>query len=92
MHVVVCYDIVCDRRRGRLFRRMKDFLPRVQKSVFEGEIPDWRLSKLTEMIMSQIDPKEDTVRLYQLCRRCLPSVQVLGTGPHVVESLDDIVI
>jgi len=92
MHVVVCYDIVSDRRRARLHKRLKDYLPRVQKSVFEGELPDWRLPKMLDMIMVSIDHKEDAVRVYELCGRCLPSVKVIGTGPHVVDSLEDIVI
>lgn len=83
MYLVVCYDIVGDRRRARLFKRMKGFLPRVQKSVFEGEIPGERVEELREMIMKEIDPNEDTVRLYHLCGRCQLATEVKGTGIYI---------
>ena len=92
MYVVVCYDIICDRRRGRLFRRMKDYLPRVQKSVFEGEMPESRFPKMVDMIKEQMDQNEDTVRIYHLCRSCTPAVQIMGTGPMVITELEDIII
>ena len=83
MYVVVCYDVVSDRRRARLCRKLKGFLPHVQKSVFEGEVTEARLVALREMILRQIDPEEDTVRLYHLCTRCIPGTEVLGVGVYV---------
>jgi CRISPR-associated protein Cas2 len=80
---VVCYDVVGDRRRARLLRRLRGFLTHVQKSVFEGELADARLPALRETILREIDPTEDTVRLYHLCGRCIPSTEVLGTGSYV---------
>jgi CRISPR-associated protein Cas2 len=83
VYVVVCYDVVCDRRRARLLKRLKGYLPHVQKSVFEGEISDARLVELRRVIGTVIDPAEDTVRLYHLCGRCIPATEVLGTGVYV---------
>lgn len=92
MHLIVCYDIVDDRRRGRLYRRMRDYLPRVQKSVFEGEISLPRLTEMRSMIQGQIDHNKDTVRIYYLCKACLPATEVVGTGPMVEEELGDIIL
>jgi CRISPR-associated protein Cas2 len=83
VYVVVCYDVVSDRRRARLLKRLKGFLPHVQKSVFEGELTDARLVALRHMIAREIDPVEDTVRIYQLCARCIPATEVLGVGVYV---------
>jgi CRISPR-associated protein Cas2 len=83
LYVVVCYDVVSDRRRARLLKRLKGFLPHVQKSVFEGEVPEARLVQMREMIQRVIDPTEDTVRIYHLCGRCIPATEVLGTGVYV---------
>jgi CRISPR-associated protein Cas2 len=92
MHVVVCYDVVSDARRARLLRRMKGFLEHVQKSVFEGELPDARLVAMREVIRGVIDPGEDTVRIYQLCGRCIPATEVLGTGVYVeAEERDEVI-
>jgi CRISPR-associated protein Cas2 len=83
MHVVVCYDVVSDRRRARLLRKLKAYLPHVQKSVFEGELQDRQLAEIRQTILGIIDPREDTVRIYQQCTRCLPGTEVLGVGIYV---------
>jgi CRISPR-associated protein Cas2 len=83
VYVVVCYDISNDRRRGRVFRRMRGYLPHVQGSVFEGELSDPQLVALRKMIGEQIDPAADTVRLYHLCGRCIPATEVMGIGVYV---------
>ncbi len=91
MYLVVCYDVVQNRRRGRLLRKMKEYLSHVQKSVFEGELEDSRLESLRKMILDEIDPAEDTVRIYHLCARCVPVTEVLGTGVYVEEEeLDEV--
>src|ERR1700693_3726183 len=92
MYVVVCYDVVGDRRRARLLRRMKGFLPHVQKSVFEGEISDTRLLELRRMVLDEINPVEETVRIYSLCGRCIPATEVLGTGVYVERGDEDEVV
>lgn len=91
MHVIVAYDIPVDRRRNRLSRGLEGFLVRVQKSVFEGELPDQRLEALYELIDTEIDPDEDSVRIYRLCRRCVGSVEVLGLGTQILADGDEIV-
>jgi CRISPR-associated protein Cas2 len=92
VYVVVCYDVVSDRRRARLLKRLKGFLPHVQKSVFEGELTEVRLVEMREMIVSIIDATEDTVRIYHLCGRCIPATEVLGTGVYVEAGDPDVVI
>ena len=92
MRFVVCYDIVCDRRRARVFKKMKAFLPRVQKSVFEGELADDCLLRLREMIVAEIDQTEDTVRIYQLCGRCVPAIDLFGTGVYIQQDDDDEIV
>lgn len=92
MHVVLCYDVVNDSRRARLLRKLKGFLPHVQKSVFEGELTDPRVVQLREMVLQVINPTEDTVRIYTLCARCIPATEVLGTGVYIEPEERDQVI
>lgn len=92
MYVIVCYDVVSDRRRARLLKRMKGFLPHVQKSVFEGEISDSSLVEMRRRILDTIDANEDTVRIYQQCGRCIPATEILGTGVYVERGDADEVI
>lgn len=83
MYLVVCYDVVNDRRRGRLMRRLREYLRHVQKSVFEGPLDDERLIDLRSMIVDEIDPVTDTVRIYHLCARCQSATELLGTSTFV---------
>jgi len=80
MYVVVTYDVVENKRRRKLFARLHGFVTPVQKSVFEGEIPDARHALLLDTIRKAIDPETDTVRVYRLCARCRPAVDLIGTA------------
>jgi len=92
MHLVLAYDIVDDARRTRLFKRLKAFLRPVQKSVFEGPLPTQRYALLVETVQRSIDPEEDTVRIYHLCRGCRALGEILGTGTFVPEEAEDLVV
>lgn len=92
MHLVVCYDIVENRRRARLARKLTGFLQRVQKSVFEGQLADDRLDPLRQMLLQELDPATDTVHIYSLCARCVPATEVLGVGVYVQTVESDEVI
>jgi len=92
MYLLVCYDIVENRRRARVARQMVGYLTRVQKSVFEGPLADDRLEPLRRMLLEEIDPVTDTVRIYHLCGRCIPATEVLGTGTYLeVEESDEVI-
>lgn len=71
---------------------MKGYLTHVQKSVFEGEVADDRLQFLRQMLLDEIDPSEDNVRIYHLCARCQPATEVLGVGVYVGNDESDQVI
>ncbi len=92
MYLVVAYDVVSDRRRARLARKLVDFLPRVQKSVFEGEIPDRRFADLERVLADGIDPEVDSVRVYHLCNRCWGTVLELGRGTFPEDAEEDAIV
>lgn len=88
MFVLVCFDIVDDRVRYRVVKLLKGYGIRVQKSVFEcSGMTEHRFLKLKSGIEDHIDHMEDTVRYYLLCRSCVESVELSGTGdpPRVVK-------
>ncbi len=91
MHIIVAYDIPDDRRRNRLAKALAGFGIRVQKSVFEAEMPDQRLDALYRAIHAEIDPEEDSIRIWRLCKRCQATLEVIGLGVEVGEDLDEIV-
>ena len=71
MFIVVAYDIPDDRRRTRLFKRLKGFGTPVQYSVFG--MPRQRAATekpCRPWCARQIHTKHDTVRYYSLCESC----------------------
>jgi CRISPR-associated protein Cas2 len=92
VHLVVAYDVIDDRRRNRLAKFMMGYLDRVQKSVFEGKIEEKRFEPMKTGIEEIIDREEDTVRIYELCARCISAVRVIGTGKFIEEPEDDLII
>ena len=92
MHVVVCYDITDDGRRRRLFKRLKRYLKPVQRSVFEGPLPQREHPALRRMIEATIDQAEDTVRIYHLTAASFAQTELLGTSPRVSAAPEVIII
>ncbi len=92
-HWVVAYDVPDDRRRLRLANTLEDFGDRAQESVFEvrAEGPDFDLLK--QRILAVIEPAEDKVRLYPLCRDCAAKVIDLGdSAEHAFDTPEVVVI
>lgn len=78
---LICYDITEDRRRDRCARTLLDYGKRVQKSVFECHLDQKLLLKMRGEIWKLINPQQDSVRLYSLCKRCQEGVDLVGLGP-----------
>jgi len=91
-HMVVSYDVCDDRRRARLARFLRGYADRVQKSVFEGEVPERRVQALRDGVCEYIDQAEDSVRFYTLCDRCQAATEIAGTGVYIEGEGDDVVI
>jgi CRISPR-associated protein Cas2 len=91
-HVLISYDVVDNRKRLRLAKFLKGHLERVQKSVFEGVIADRALEAVKRGIQKEINQEEDTVRIYTLCERCVSSVEIIGTGVHIEEMNEDVLV
>ena len=92
MHLVVCYDVVSDARRARLHKRLKGWLHPVQKSVFEGPLPDGRYLELVRGVQRCIDPLTDTVRIYRLPAAALALTELLGTAAAIAREPEDVVV
>lgn len=80
MFVIVSYDIEKDRTRTRLAKNLKNFGPRVQKSVFEADVQSEELERLEEMLGEVELGENDSIRLYRLCGECVKGVKIWGIG------------
>ena len=65
MNVILVYD-VNKKRVNKIMKICRQYLTRIQNSVFEGSITYSKLSKIKKEIMSVIDPKVDSVCIYEL--------------------------
>jgi CRISPR-associated protein Cas2 len=91
MMTIVTYDIVCNRRRARLHRTLKEFGLNTQKSVFECEVDKETLLRLAAAARAYIDPDEDSLRIYRVCAACQRQVGISGQGLKLV-TLDFMVV
>lgn len=85
MFFVVAYDMPDNKRRARLLKKMKGFGVHTQFSVFECELDDEELARMLTTINRIIEPREDAVKVYRLCRDCVRAVRVIGLGRVAVE-------
>lgn len=80
MFYLVSYDVVDDRRRNKIAKRLKDYGERVQYSVFECLLDEEKIKELKEKVMLFLNEDEDSIRIYGLCQSCSKNVKVLGIG------------
>lgn len=77
MYIILAYD-VGEERVGRVCKYLKRFLPRVQNSVFEGELSDAKLERMKVGLMKLLQPPSDAVLLWVLRDARWADRQVLG--------------
>ena len=80
MLVIVTYDLEDDKKRTRLHKRLKDFGPRVQYSVFEADITPEEYEKLQKMLTEVELGPDDSIRLYPICESCKKKIIIWGEG------------
>lgn len=78
--IVVSYDIKENKRRVKVAKTLLDYGTRVQYSVFECNLCDRHIRQLEGKLGRIINPKEDTVRFYNLCQSCVQNIRIIGTG------------
>lgn len=80
MLIIISYDIEKDKTRTRLAKKLKDYGPRVQKSVFEADVKPAELDKLRDVLGKVKLEGEDSIRLYLICAECAGKVEIWGIG------------
>ena len=78
MFIVISYDITDDRRRTKVLDELKNYGNHIQYSVFECDITEAQIAELQSRIAVIINPKEDSVLYYRLCRSCISRCDVQG--------------
>lgn len=80
MTYLVAYD-VCDVKRLRHIAKVcEDYGLRVQKSVFEAELEPESFKTFWAELGSEMEPNEDFLVAYVICKSCLQRVKTKGVG------------
>jgi CRISPR-associated protein Cas2 len=87
MELLVAYDVSTETREGRRrLRRVAQaceaYGQRVQKSVFECSVNAVQREELLYRLLHEIDPTEDSLRVYRLPEPRELNLLVFGTEPE----------
>ena len=88
MLIIVAYDVADNRRLAKIAKIMEDYGTRVQYSVFEIYADGSIMHEIMRRVSSVLDEKEDSVRLYPLCKSCEKKTEVLGNPVYVPPQQD----
>ena len=87
MLILISYDISDDKKRTKLAKKLKDFGPRVQYSVFEADVKKQELEKLKNVLDDIKLENGDSIRMYKLCQDCKKAIVIWGQG-EITEDKD----
>lgn len=79
--VMVAYDTPSNRRRRRLARAIHAYIPRVQQSVYQGEVTDIELRIMLKTVQCIASPEDDRLVVTPLCCRCAAGQVWIGPEP-----------
>ena len=77
LHIVV-YDISDSKRLRHAARLCERFGVRVEKSVFEANLEDDEFRGFWKLLNREIEPGEDSLIAYRICRSCAKDVLTAG--------------
>jgi len=78
MRYLVAFDISCSRLRYRVVRCLLNYGERVQKSVFECDLPSPQRLKLSQELARLQYDASDGIRIYRICQNCDTEIETLG--------------
>jgi CRISPR-associated protein Cas2 len=85
---LVAYDIADPKRLRLVAKACQDYGVRVEKSVFECDLDERDFAALWRELNEAIDPEQDAIIAYQICRACVKEAQSMGLlvrpGPVLV--------
>ncbi|MEX2227164.1 MAG: CRISPR-associated endonuclease Cas2 [Dehalococcoidia bacterium] len=86
MELLVAYDVATDTKEGRRrLRRVANVCvahgQRVQKSVFECVLTEVQVERFTYRLLKEIEPSQDSLRIYRLREPREQFTQVFGVPP-----------
>ena len=85
---LVAYDVANPKRLRLVAKVCEDYGVRIEKSVFECDLEEARFEDFWRELNERIDPEEDAIIAYQICRACVRETMSIGRivrpGPVLV--------
>ena len=78
MFCLACYDCSDDKRRLKVSKILLDYGYRVQYSVFEVKLNRKLFDEMHSRILKVISKRDDSIRIYHLCDKCLKQTDLDG--------------
>ena len=83
MLIIVAYDVADTKRLAKIAKIMEDYGTRVQYSIFEIHADGSILNEIMRRVSNIFNEKEDSVRLYPLCKNCEQKTEIIGNPVYV---------
>ena len=80
MTYFISYDVCEPKRLCKVAKVLENFGIRVQYFFFECEMDKTILNDLRDKLLSVLNLKMDSLRIYPLCEDCLKKTQSIGNG------------
>jgi CRISPR-associated protein Cas2 len=77
MYIILVYD-VGEERVGKVCKYLRRYLPRVQNSVFEGELPESKFATMKAGLTKLLVMERDSVLLWVLREARWADRQIIG--------------
>ena len=82
MLYLVAYDICDPARLRHVAKTCERFGARIEKSVFECDLPPDQFERLWLRLIDVIDEEEDAVIAYRICASCHTEIESMGVVPR----------
>lgn len=79
---IVAYDICAPKRLRKVAKTCERYGVRIEKSVFECDLPVEQFEAFWCDLIELIDEGEDAVVAYRICRSCLAETESMGVVPR----------
>ncbi len=90
MLVIVSFDISNNKRRRLVNKVLLTYGNRILKSVFHLEIHENQYLPMKFAIGDIVEEKEDSIRFYWVCGKCINKIETIGNGGNHDLDIDDI--
>lgn len=92
VRVLICYDLINDKRRAKLVKCLEDYGTRVQYSVFEALLTKRNFEILKLKVQKILDLDEDCINFYPLDSYSEKHIERLGTCKYEAPTIENFLI